>query len=75
MQRENGMSVNDGKGGMDRRGFLRNIGGGAAGAATVAVAAVLPEPAEASESAADKKKKRYQANSAHVQTFYKTNRY
>lgn len=70
------MSSKDTKSALDRRGFLRSLGGGAAGAATVAVAGTaLPAPAAASESAADRKKKRYKADSAHVQAFYRTNKY
>ena len=40
---------------VDRRGFLKGIGTGAAGAATIAAA--TSAPAVAAESAADKKKK------------------
>ena len=59
---------------LDRRGFLKGIGTGAAGAATVAAGAGIPSPAEAVESAADKKKVRYR-ESEHVKKFYATNRY
>lgn len=62
--------------GMDRRGFLKSLGGGAGAAAMVAAGTVVaPVAAEATESDADKRKARYQANSAHVQAFYRTNRY
>ena len=57
---------------LDRRGFLKGIGTGAAGAATVAVGAA--SPAMAVESAADKKKTRYR-ESDHVKKYYATNRY
>jgi hypothetical protein len=61
---------------VDRRKFLRSLGGGAAG--TVAVAAggvvVAPAAAEAAESAADRKKARYKETD-HVKAFYRTNRY
>lgn len=61
---------------LDRRGFLKALGTGTAGAATVAVAGVvgMAPAAEAVESAADKKKKRYQETD-HVKAFYRTNRY
>jgi hypothetical protein len=56
-----------------RRDFLRAMGAGA-GLAVTAAAPLATETA-AAESDADKKKARYQANSADVQTFYKVNRY
>jgi len=56
-----------------RRDFLRAVGAGAGLAVTAA--APLATNAAASESDADKKKARYQANSTDVQTFYKVNRY
>ena len=58
---------------LGRRDFLRAIGAGAGLAVTAA--APLATEAAASESDADKKKARYQANSTDVQTFYKVNRY
>ncbi len=58
----------------DRRGFLKGIGTGVAGAATVAAGVVATTPAEAVESAADKKKVRYR-ESDHVKKYYATNRY
>ena len=58
---------------LGRRDILRAMGAGAGLAATAA--APLATEAVASESDADKKKARYQANSADVQTFYKVNRY
>ncbi len=56
-----------------RRDFLRAVSAGAGLAVTAA--APLATNAAASESDADKKKARYQANSTDVQTFYKVNRY
>jgi len=56
-----------------RRDFLRTMGAGAGLAVTAA--APLATEAAATETDADKKKARYQANSADVQTFYKVNRY
>jgi anaerobic selenocysteine-containing dehydrogenase len=59
---------------VDRRGFLKGIGTGAAGAATVVAGSIVASPAEAVESAADKKKVRYRETD-HVKKFYATNRY
>ncbi len=59
---------------LDRRGFLKGIGTGAAGAATVAAGVTTTSPALAAESTTDKKKARYR-ESAHVKKFYATNRY
>jgi hypothetical protein len=58
---------------LGRRDFLRGMGAGA-GLAVTAAAPLATEVA-ASESDADKKKARYKANSADVQTYYKVNRY
>ena len=58
---------------LGRRDFLSAIGAGAGVA--VAAAAPLASEAIASESDAEKKQARYQANSTDVQTFYKVNRY
>ncbi len=57
---------------VDRRGFLKSIGG--VSVAGAAVAAGATAPAEASESDADKKKTRYRETD-HVKAFYRTNRY
>jgi hypothetical protein len=57
-----------------RRDFLRAIGAGAGVA--VAAAAPLATAAKAdNESNEEKRKARYKANSAEVQTFYRVNRY
>ncbi len=58
---------------LGRRDFLRAISAGAGLAVTAA--APLATEAVASESEAEMKKTRYQANSADVQAFYKVNRY
>ena len=58
---------------LGRRDFLRAMGAGA-GVAVTAAAPLITEAA-ASESDADKKKTRYQANSTDVQSYYRTNRY
>lgn len=57
---------------VDRRGFLRSVGGASVAGAAVAVGSAMP--AAAAESDADKKKARYQ-ESDHVKAFYRTNRY
>lgn len=61
--------------GMDRRGFLRSLGGGAGTAAIAAAGVAAPVAAEAAENNTEKRKARYQANSAHVQAYYRVNRY
>jgi hypothetical protein len=55
-----------------RRDLLRVFGAGAAAAAS---AGTVEEAAAESESADEKRKARYQANSAEVQAFYRVNRY
>jgi FtsP/CotA-like multicopper oxidase with cupredoxin domain len=57
-----------------RRGFLKALGL-SAGAAAAASPLVAPSPAAARESTAEARKARYQPTSAHVQAFYRTNRY
>ena len=59
---------------LGRRDFLRAMGAGA-GLAVTAAAPLATEAAASESDDADKKKARYQANSADVQTFYKVNRY
>jgi hypothetical protein len=59
---------------LGRRQFLRALGAGA----TVVAAAAGSLPGEAradTETNVEKRKARYQANSAEVQTFYRVNRY
>ncbi len=58
---------------LGRRDFLRAMGAGAGLAVTAA--GPLASEAVASETDAEKKKVRYQANSAEVQTYYRVNRY
>ena len=61
--------------GLDRRGLLRTIGLGVGATGLAAVSAVVaPGPAQAAESATEKKKKRYQETD-HVRAYYRTNRY
>jgi hypothetical protein len=67
------MKQNNEKSKVARRDVLRAMGAGAGLAVTAG--APLATGAAAAESDADKKKARYQANSADVQTFYKVNRY
>ena len=57
---------------VDRRGFLRSVGG--ASVAGAAVAAGVPAAAEASESRGERDKARYR-ETEHVKAFYRTNRY
>ena len=59
-------------GAVNRRGFMRSIGGATMAGAAVAVGASAP--AAAAESDAEKKKARYQETD-HVKAFYRTNRY
>jgi len=67
----------------ERRGFLKalGIGGAAAAAAGVAEAAgpvradAVPAGTARKENQADRLRARYQANSPHVQAFYRTNRH
>ena len=59
-----------------RRDVMRALGFGAGAAAAVAASAPLIEPAAAqTESDAEKRKARYQPNSADVQNYYRVNRY
>jgi hypothetical protein len=69
------MSKTERKAEVSRRSFLGAVGTGAGAVAAAAAAGAAATPAVAAESAADKKKARYQASSAHVQAFYRTNRY
>jgi secreted PhoX family phosphatase len=59
---------------LNRRGFLKGLGTGAAGAVTVAAGVTASAPAEAAETAADKTKARYKETD-HVKKYYATNRY
>lgn len=68
------MQEKQGKG-VDRRNFLRAVGTSTAGAAAGAAGAVLvPSTANATESRADRIKKRYRETD-HIKAFYRTNRY
>ena len=57
-----------------RRDVLRALGFGA-GAAVAASAPLVEQAAADSETNDDKRKARYQANSADVQNYYRVNRY
>ena len=66
---------NEKKESLRRRDVLRALGVGA-GAAAVATSVPLVEPAAAQGvSDAEKRKARYQPNSADVQNYYRVNRY
>jgi len=57
---------------VDRRGFLRSVGGASVAAGTIAVGAAAP--AAAAENDTEKKKARYK-ETEHVKKFYQVNRY
>lgn len=59
---------------LGRRDFLRAMGAGA-GLAVTAAAPLVEEAKADTENNEQKRKARYQANSAEVQTFYRVNRY
>ena len=61
------------KPGMNRRSFLRAVGG--ASTATVAAAAVAPSEAQAYDPGEEETRQRYQPDAADVQAFYRTNGY
>ena len=63
-----------GSGSMRRRDVLRALGVGASAAVAASSARVEPARAQA-ESNDDKRKARYQPNSADVQNYYRVNRY
>jgi hypothetical protein len=63
-----------GKAGLGRRDFLLAAGAGAGAAATSATL-FSGEAKATSESPAEERKARYQANSADVQAFYRVNHY
>ena len=66
-----------------RRGFLKTLGFGTAAAAAAATPALAASPRADAVPARDSRKEdtrtrtaaRYKADSAHVQAFYRTNRY
>ena len=59
---------------LGRRDFLRALGAGA-GVAVTAAAPLVEEAKADTENNEQKRKARYQANSADVQTYYRVNRY
>lgn len=59
---------------LDRRGFLRSIGGVSTVAAVAVAGGALVDDAAAQESADEKKKARYK-RTPHVDAFYRTNGY
>ena len=64
----------DSKTAIGRRDVLRALGAGAGAAVTAAAPLATPAHAD-SENNDEKRKARYQANSAEVQTYYRVNRY
>lgn len=69
------MSKTGEKEGNARRGFLKALGLSAGAAAAVAAPAALAQGTPRKETRAERDRARYQPNSAHVQAFYRTNRY
>jgi hypothetical protein len=59
---------------LGRREFLRTLGAGA-GVAVASAGPIAREARADSESNDEKRKARYKADSAEVQTFYRVNRY
>lgn len=55
-----------------RRGFLKALG---LSAGAAAASPLVATPAAAREGRDEARKARYQRNSAHIQAFYRTNRY
>lgn len=68
------MKTND-KATLGRRDFMRGLGTGAIGAGAVLAAPLVGEAQADTENNDEKRKARYQANSAEVQTYYRVNRY
>jgi len=62
------------KAAVGRREFLRALGAGA-GVAVTAAAPLATKAKADSESNDEKRKARYQSNSATIQTYYRVNRY
>lgn len=60
---------------MNRRNFLRAVGGASTAAVGVAAAAVVPSRAEAYDPGEEETRQRYQPDAADVQAFYRTNGY
>ena len=63
------------KDGLDRRNFLRAVGGASTAAVAVAAAAVVPEEAQAYDPGAEETRARYNPDAPDVQAFYRTNGY
>jgi hypothetical protein len=60
---------------IDRRTFLRGVGGVSTAAAAVAAAAVATDEARAYDPGAEETKARYNPDSDHIKAFYRVNNY
>ncbi len=63
------------KEGLDRRNFLRAVGGVSTAAAAVAASTVVSDEAEAYDPGAEETRARYNPDAPDVQAFYRTNGY
>ena len=61
--------------GLDRRNFLRAVGGVSTAAAAVAASAVVSDEAQAYDPGAEETRARYNPDAPDVQAFYRTNGY
>lgn len=60
---------------IDRRNFLRALGGASTAAAAAAVTTVVPTEAQAYDPGEEETRQRYQPDAPDVQAFYRTNGY
>ena len=60
---------------MDRRNFLRAVGGVSTAAVAAVAAPIAATEAQAYDPGREETKARYQADSHHVKAFYRTNGY
>ena len=64
-----------GQGGLDRRSFLRGVGGASTAAVAVAASSVIATDAQAYDPGAEETGARYNPEAPDVQAFYRTNGY